>query len=53
MRNEGLAAGTRPGRPSGLMIAIFLVPNRFYDKNGRTTGMLGHDWISVRGKSVA
>ncbi len=35
------------------MIAIFLAPNRFYDKNGRTTNMPDHDWISVWAKAVA
>lgn len=37
----------------GLMIAIFLVPNRFYEKDGKTTDMLGQDWTSVWGKAVA
>jgi anti-sigma factor ChrR (cupin superfamily) len=31
--------------PDGaLMIAMFLVPNRFYDKDGREIDMLGDDW---------
>ena len=31
--------------PEGaLMIAIFQVPNRFYEKDGRTRDMLGDDW---------
>jgi anti-sigma factor ChrR (cupin superfamily) len=28
----------------GLMIAIFQVPNRFYEKDGRTVDLLGRDW---------
>ncbi len=31
--------------PDGaLMIAMFLVPNRFFDKDGREVDMLGDDW---------
>jgi anti-sigma factor ChrR (cupin superfamily) len=31
--------------PDGaLMIAMFLVPNRFYDEDGREVDMLGDDW---------
>ncbi|MHA1154114.1 MAG: cupin domain-containing protein [Alphaproteobacteria bacterium] len=31
--------------PDGaLMIAMFLVPNRFYDEDGREIDMLGDDW---------
>ncbi len=26
------------------MIAMFLVPNRFFDKDGREVDMLGDDW---------
>mgnify|MGYP000878432541 CR=1 FL=1 len=37
----------------GLMIAIFLVPNRFYEKGGPTTDMLGQDWESTWGATVA
>ena len=33
--------------PDGaLMIAIFLVPNRFYEEGGREIDMLGDDWES-------
>lgn len=28
----------------GLMIAMFQTPNRFYEKDGRTTDMTGQDW---------
>jgi anti-sigma factor ChrR (cupin superfamily) len=37
----------------GLMIAIFSVPNRFYEKSGAITDMLGQDWDKTWGKSVA
>lgn len=35
------------------MIAMFLVPKRFHDKNGRGTDMVGHDRISVWGEAIA
>jgi anti-sigma factor ChrR (cupin superfamily) len=28
----------------GLMLAIFQVPNRFHEKDGRTVDLLGRDW---------
>ena len=28
----------------GLMIAIFLVPNKFYEKSGNIVDLLGDDW---------
>ena len=31
----------------GLMIAIFQIPNRFYEKDGRTVDLLGRDWESM------
>jgi len=37
-------AGTPEG---GLMIAIFQVPNRFFEADGTTTDMLGQDWNST------
>jgi anti-sigma factor ChrR (cupin superfamily) len=33
----------------GLMIAMFQVPNRFYRGDGKTTDMLGQDWMSTWG----
>jgi anti-sigma factor ChrR (cupin superfamily) len=31
----------------GLMIAIFQIPNRFHEKDGRTVDLLGQDWDSM------
>jgi anti-sigma factor ChrR (cupin superfamily) len=33
----------------GLMIAMFQVPNRFHQRDGTTTDMLGQDWTSSWG----
>ena len=33
----------------GLMIAIFQVPNKFYERDGRVTDISGADWDSVWG----
>jgi anti-sigma factor ChrR (cupin superfamily) len=30
----------------GLMIAVFQIPNKFFEKNGSVVDMLGHDWDS-------
>lgn len=43
------AAGTPEG---GLMIAMFLMPNRFFDTPGQTTDMLGQDWESAWGAAM-
>ena len=32
------------GAQGGVMLAIFQVPNRFYEADGRETDMLGQDW---------
>jgi anti-sigma factor ChrR (cupin superfamily) len=34
----------------GLMLAIFQIPNRFYERDGRVTDVSGADWESVWGK---
>jgi anti-sigma factor ChrR (cupin superfamily) len=36
----------------GLMLAIFLVPNRFYEQDGRITDVLGNDWAKAWGWTV-
>jgi anti-sigma factor ChrR (cupin superfamily) len=33
----------------GLMLAIFQVPNKFFDRDGRVTDMGGNDWQAVWG----
>lgn len=37
----------------GLMLAMFQVPNRFHEKTGATTDMLGQDWAAAWGKALA
>lgn len=37
------SAGTPEG---GLMLAMFQVPNRFFEADGSTVDLLGHDWDS-------
>jgi hypothetical protein len=32
------------GPQGGLMLAMFQVPNRFYEADGRETDFLGNDW---------
>lgn len=32
------------GPQGGLMLAIFQIPNKFYEKDGRETDVLGQDW---------
>jgi hypothetical protein len=45
---EGRASrAPRSGRArseGGLMLAIFQVPNKFFDRDGRTTDITGSDW---------
>lgn len=36
----------------GLMIAIFQVPNKFFERDGKVTDMLGQDWQAVWGPAV-
>jgi anti-sigma factor ChrR (cupin superfamily) len=59
-----VAAGDYVWRPAGsrheawspegaLMIAIFMAPNRFFDKSGAVTDMRGEDWTKTWGKAVA
>lgn len=39
------------GPQGGLMLAMFQVPNRFYDADGRATDFLGNDWQKTWGAS--
>jgi anti-sigma factor ChrR (cupin superfamily) len=34
----------------GLMLAMFQIPNKFYERDGRVTDASGQDWESVWGK---
>jgi quercetin dioxygenase-like cupin family protein len=37
----------------GLMIAVFQVPNKFFEQNGSVLDMLGMDWESQWGRAAA
>ncbi len=36
----------------GLMIAVFQVPNKFFERDGKVTDMLGQDWQKAWGPAV-
>ena len=36
----------------GLMLAMFQIPNKFYERDGRTTDSSGKDWESVWGHAM-
>jgi len=40
------------GAQGGLMLAIFQIPNRFYEPDGRETDPLGQDWHEAWGKAL-
>jgi anti-sigma factor ChrR (cupin superfamily) len=40
------------GPQGGLMLAIFQVPNRFYEADGRETDVTGEDWEALCGKAL-
>jgi anti-sigma factor ChrR (cupin superfamily) len=40
------------GPQGGLMLAIFQIPNRFYDPDGRETDVTGADWEENWGKAL-
>ena len=56
-RRVRLAPGRQPPRrwtpEGGLMLAIFQIPNKFYERDGRVTDATGQDWESVWGRSLA
>ena len=39
------------GAEGGLMIAMFQIPNRFYEKDGREIDFLGNDWNKSWGEA--
>jgi anti-sigma factor ChrR (cupin superfamily) len=49
-------AGTRHeawgGTQGGLMLAIFQIPNKFYEADGRETDVTGQDWEAAWGKAL-
>jgi anti-sigma factor ChrR (cupin superfamily) len=40
------------GPQGGLMLAIFQIPNRFYEPDGRETDVAGADWDAAWGKAL-
>jgi len=36
----------------GLMLAMFQIPNKFHERDGRTTDLSGKDWESVWGRAM-
>ncbi len=40
------------GAQGGLMLAMFQIPNKFYEADGRETDMLGHDWEKAWAKAL-
>jgi anti-sigma factor ChrR (cupin superfamily) len=36
----------------GLMLAMFQIPNKFYERDGRITDSLGEDWESIWGRTL-
>jgi hypothetical protein len=40
------------GPQGGLMLAIFQIPNKFYEADGRETDQTGADWNQTWGKAL-
>ena len=40
------------GPQGGLMLAMFQIPNKFYEKDGRETDAVGQDWDAAWGKAL-
>ncbi len=40
------------GAMGGLMLAMFQIPNKFHEADGRETDMLGHDWEKAWAKAL-
>jgi anti-sigma factor ChrR (cupin superfamily) len=40
------------GPEGGLMLAMFQIPNRFYEADGRETDPMGQDWNEAWGKAL-
>jgi len=40
------------GAEGGLMLAMFQIPNKFYEKDGRETDVLGQDWNKAWGNAL-
>ena len=47
------AAGTSPGRPKGgTFIAMFQIPNKFFEQDGRVVDAAGKDWDPAWGALI-
>jgi anti-sigma factor ChrR (cupin superfamily) len=51
-RPAGSRHEARAGAQGGFMIAMFQIPNKFFQPDGRVTDFLGRDWNSVWGKAL-
>lgn len=40
------------GESGGVMIAMFLIPNKFFQADGRELDFLGHDWQDAWGEAL-
>jgi hypothetical protein len=40
------------GPQGGLMLAIFQIPNKFFQSDGRETDQLGNDWEKSWGRAL-
>lgn len=40
------------GAQGGLMLAMFQIPNKFFEKDGRETDVMGEDWNAAWGKAL-
>ena len=40
------------GPQGGLMIAMFQIPNKFFQADGQVTDFLGRDWNETWGKAL-
>lgn len=51
-RPAGSRHEARAGAQGGLMIAMFQIPNKFFQADGRVTDFLGRDWNSAWGRAL-
>jgi len=51
-RPAGSRHEARGGPQGGLMLAIFQIPNKFFEADGRETDLLGQDWNAAWAKAL-
>jgi len=51
-RPAGSRHEAHAGPEGGVMIAMFQIPNKFFQPDGRVTDFLGRDWNSAWGKAL-